>query len=157
MLTDEVGWWVSFHISEKPRSRFPNPRLAQQWRERLDRFDGSELTIAEFCELEGYSQTSFYQWRRRLAVDPQPDAPAFVAVDHSAHDHPNHCSGGHHSGGHRAGDHRSGPIEVELPGGARVKVAAGLQWPEYRNLIAAIVEATTKPQATDAISTEVNS
>jgi len=143
-------------------SRFPNPRLAQQWRERLDRFDDSELTIAEFCELEGYSQASFYQWRRRLAVDPQPDAPAFVAVDHSAHDHPNQSSGGQSSGGQcsggrRAGDQRSGPIEVELPGGARIKIAAGVQWPEYRNLIAAIVEATTKPQATDAISTEVNS
>ena len=34
-------------------ARLPNPQLAQQWRERLERFDHSELTIAEFCELEG--------------------------------------------------------------------------------------------------------
>ncbi len=50
-------------------TRFPNPQLARQWRERLDRFAHSELTIAEFCELEGYSPASFYQWRRKLAAE----------------------------------------------------------------------------------------
>ena len=47
-------------------TRLPNPQLALQWRERLDRFDQSELTVAGFCEQEGCSTASFYQWRRRL-------------------------------------------------------------------------------------------
>ncbi|TWT92267.1 IS66 family insertion sequence element accessory protein TnpA [Neorhodopirellula pilleata] len=45
---------------------FPNPELARQWRERIERFDDAGTTIAEFCHAEGYSVASFYQWRRRL-------------------------------------------------------------------------------------------
>lgn len=37
------------------------------WRERLRRYERSELTVAEFCQREGVSVPSFYQWRRRLA------------------------------------------------------------------------------------------
>ncbi|MCP3994746.1 MAG: transposase [bacterium] len=36
------------------------------WRERLARFQGGGLTVAEFCRREGVSGPSFYQWRKRL-------------------------------------------------------------------------------------------
>ena len=109
-------------------TRLPNPQLALQWRERLDRFDHSELTIAEFCELEGYSTASFYQWRRKLRTVELPMAPAFVPVDFDSSD----LGGRVHRG-----------VEIDLPGGAIVKVPSGATTAERRELIAAIVQATS--------------
>jgi hypothetical protein len=86
MLTRALAWWVSFHFQEKPVPRTSSPELARQWRERIHRFEHSELTVAEFCQLEGYSVASVYQWRRRLADDPGDDPGdnqknAFVHVE----------------------------------------------------------------------------
>ena len=36
------------------------------WRDRLARCGKSGLTITDFCQQEGVSQPSFYQWRKRL-------------------------------------------------------------------------------------------
>jgi hypothetical protein len=44
------------------------------WQERLRLFKQSGLTVAKFCQREGISVPSFYEWRRRLAetsVGPQ--------------------------------------------------------------------------------------
>jgi len=128
MLTWTVAWWVSFHVSEKPMTRLPNPQLALQWRERLGRFDQSELTIAEFCRLEGCSTASFYQWRRRLKGAEIPDAPAFVPVDFD-------------SSYLEIGADRS--VQIDLPGGAIVRVPSGATVAEQRGLIAAIIQATS--------------
>ena len=38
------------------------------WKERLDRFQSTQLTVAEFCQREGVSAPSFYAWKKRLAV-----------------------------------------------------------------------------------------
>lgn len=38
----------------------------QQWMERLDRFGYSGQTVAEFCQAEGVSQSSFYDWKKKL-------------------------------------------------------------------------------------------
>lgn len=69
-------------------ARSSNPELVRQWRERLQRFRHASVTVAEFCESEGYSVASFYQWRRKLqsalpSVQPgASDRPAsFVAVE----------------------------------------------------------------------------
>jgi len=110
-------------------SRYPDPQLARQWRERLDRFDRSEWTVAEFCQREGYSTASFYQWRRKLrSVGPQV-APAFVPVQLDASDL---------QGGVRR------VVEIDLPGGAVVKLPAGATADESCELIVAIVQATTR-------------
>ena len=42
-------------------------RLADEWRGRFARYAMSELTIAEFCIVEGVSVSSFYLWRKKLA------------------------------------------------------------------------------------------
>ena len=44
--------------------RTPSPELAREWRDRVCRFEQCGLTVAEFCQREGYSAASFYQWRR---------------------------------------------------------------------------------------------
>ena len=36
------------------------------WGDRFRRFDGCDLTVADFCLAEGVSTPSFYQWRRKL-------------------------------------------------------------------------------------------
>lgn len=41
-------------------------RSAEQWRVLLSRFDGSGLSVGEFCTREGISETSFHRWRNRL-------------------------------------------------------------------------------------------
>ena len=45
------------------------------WRDRLARFDNSNLTVKQFCRQEGVSDPSFYQWRKRLKRD-QPGTKA---------------------------------------------------------------------------------
>ena len=50
------------------------------WRDVLERQACSGLTIRDFCELEGVSTASFYNWRRRLA-EPVEDVPAFVSIN----------------------------------------------------------------------------
>lgn len=62
--------------------RASSPELARQWRDRLRRFEQSELTVAEFCQLEDYSVASFYKWRRRIADEIQGgQSNAFIPVD----------------------------------------------------------------------------
>ena len=41
----------------------------QEWKERFARYLKSGLTVAEFCEWEGVSTASFYNWRKKLAGD----------------------------------------------------------------------------------------
>lgn len=86
------------------------PGLAeQQWRERLRRFDRSDLTVLEFCEREGVSTSNFYVWRRRLAPDPMPgprparsaERPLFVPVSVRS---------------------AATGVQIELPGGAIVRI-----------------------------------
>lgn len=48
-------------------SRLSNPSRIQLWLDRLNRQAASSLTVAEFCEREGVSFPSFYQWKRRLS------------------------------------------------------------------------------------------
>ena len=39
------------------------------WRDRLRRFQSSDLTVAAFCDWEGVSQAAFYVWRKKLQAD----------------------------------------------------------------------------------------
>ena len=39
------------------------------WRDRLLRFQSSDLTVAAFCDWEGVSQAAFYVWRKKLQAD----------------------------------------------------------------------------------------
>lgn len=121
-------------------TRSPNAQLAHQWQERLDRFDECELTVAQFCKLEGYSPASFYQWRRKLAgrKSNAADVSAFVPVEFDATSLQKHQAEG---------------VHLELPGGAQVRIPAGTASPDYRHLIAAVIQATV--QQTNAATVEV--
>lgn len=95
-------------------ARSSDPAKAAQWRQRLDRFDCSSVSVARFCQREGISVASFYHWRKKLAAaaDPlpagqRPPRPcAFKPLSITA-------------------TTTSPTIAVHLPGGARLEVPAG--------------------------------
>ena len=91
------------------------------WRERLERQARSGLSIAAFCRREGLSPPSFYQWRRRLA-ESAAQRPLLMPVHVAESSEP------------LAG------IEIELPGGAVVRLPAGTA----RELIAATIDAAVR-------------
>jgi hypothetical protein len=41
-------------------------QLRKTWRNRIDRQQRSGQTIAQFCQQEGISTPSYYQWKRKL-------------------------------------------------------------------------------------------
>jgi hypothetical protein len=60
-----------------------NPQLAQEWRERLEDYAHSEMTVQEWCEYNGVSKHQYFYWRRRLAgAAPKTGAnPGWQVVD----------------------------------------------------------------------------
>ncbi len=50
---------------------------ATVWRDRIERQKSSGLPVRRFCEREGFSDASFFAWRKRLASEP---APMFLPV-----------------------------------------------------------------------------
>ena len=46
--------------------RVSNPVKVQEWTGRLFRFKKSAVSVAQFCDAEGVSAASFYQWKRKL-------------------------------------------------------------------------------------------
>ena len=106
--------------------RLPDPKLAALWGTRLERFEHSQLTVAEFCEVESVSVASFYQWRRKLERSQRtmPEtAGEFIAV--------------------RLPDVSQAAL-LSLPGGATIELPDGLRPAQLRRLIAAVVDVTAR-------------
>ena len=51
-------------------SRVFSSKAAQLWAERIAQCERSNLSAPKFCQSIGCSLTSFYQWKRKLAVPP---------------------------------------------------------------------------------------
>ena len=79
----------------------------QAWAERIDRFEQSGQTVAQFCTAEGVSAACFYQWRRKLrSADPATEPLAGflpVKLQNSPQAQP------------------ATVLSVELPGGVRIR------------------------------------
>ena len=56
-------------------SRFSKSKRIRIWLDRLNRFASSDQSVASFCQSEGISAPSFYQWKRRLAPSIDPPKP----------------------------------------------------------------------------------
>jgi hypothetical protein len=93
-------------VPAPPRSR---DAVRQSWVERLTRFAAAGLPTAQFCAAEGVSPASFYLWKRRL-TESLPSNPADTAA---ARLMPVHLTAA------------PTPLELVLPGGAVLRVAAG--------------------------------
>jgi len=47
-------------------ARGSRPEKVQEWTHRLQRFEDSSLTVAEFCKAEHVSEQSYYHWKKKL-------------------------------------------------------------------------------------------
>lgn len=112
-------------------SRDPSSPLAQQWRDRLRRFELSDLTIAEFCSLEGYSTASFYRWRRRLTEKTNANgALAFIPVKLPPQNANDDTSDDAAS---------SNDMRIDLPGGGVLRLNINASDQQQRRLIQNVV------------------
>ena len=117
---------------------------AARWRERLDRWQRSGLTITEFCRRERVSPPSFFSWRKRLAAesDSTPlgrsrNGPRFIPVE--VVDGPLMTP----ASAPRLGVGSMGPaVEVVLPGGVTVKVGTHVDEQHLRQILRAVVAET---------------
>ena len=57
-------------------SRLSRAERVEIWRQRIDRYLASGQTVAAFCEAEGVSAPSFYQWKRRLVTRRDESSPS---------------------------------------------------------------------------------
>jgi hypothetical protein len=120
-------------------SRRADPRKQQLWLQHIRRWQRSRLTVADFCEHYQLGEASFYSWRRTLqqrgllaesdtatTAHPgdgaDPSTPLFLPVtvaDPGA---------------------APGSIEIVLPDGLAVRVAAGFDATTLRQLLALLRE-----------------
>ena len=100
--------------TEVPQPRRSRDAVRHTWAERLARFDTAGLTTAQFCAAEGVSVASFYLWKRRLAPADSADTSATAS-------------------GPEPGPRllpirlpeQTPAVEVVLPSGALLRIAAG--------------------------------
>lgn len=101
----------------------------REWSERLRRFERCDLTIAAFCEAEGVSTPSFYQWRRRLDSRASETAPAATRITRQTFVPLQIATSA------------GAPVEIHLPNGARVCLAGN----DPQGIAAAIAAAALAP------------
>jgi hypothetical protein len=107
-------------------------RKQQQWLQRILRWQGSHLSVRDYCDRLQLSEASFYAWKRTLqqrgllADTPRAEAPAktpvFLPVTIPA------------------ADMAPGHIDLVLPDGLTVRVAAGFDVGTLRQLLAVLRE-----------------
>jgi transposase len=110
----------------KPR----DARKEQQWRDRIQHWQQSGLSVRAFCERHGLATPSFYAWRRTLA-QRNAVVPAFVAVQLTPDDDAD------------APAAATGGLEVVLASGRRLRVAPGFDSATLRQLLAVLEEAAS--------------
>ena len=65
---------------EDGRPQQARRRLNEQtWQALLGRFDGTAMTVKEFCRREGLTRSSFFLWRSRLGADSRSTPAPAVA------------------------------------------------------------------------------
>lgn len=52
-------------------ARMKSAAVWKSWRDRLRRYQETDLTVAAFCDWEGVSPAAFYVWRKKLLAGSQ--------------------------------------------------------------------------------------
>lgn len=115
------------------------PETVDLWRQRLQRFYPSSMTVAQFCQLEGVSQASFYKWKKTLRElsqqpSPRPTQPEVSFV-------PLRLSAAAENRVDVATDHAEhlpvapplASTTIELPGGVRIRVEVPTEFTSGRS------------------------
>src|SRR3954471_7970494 len=86
---------VFFHpvleVLSMPQGKPRDPRKEQHWRQLLERWQHSGLSVRVFCQRHRLSEPTFYAWRRTLAQRPAPavdDEPLTFVPLNIRHDIP---------------------------------------------------------------------
>ncbi|WP_353620952.1 IS66 family insertion sequence element accessory protein TnpA [Rhodopirellula sp. JC639] len=61
-------------------ARLPDPNAHVRWSRLIQQHEQSDLTIADFCSLHGFSTASFYHWRRKIRSQASAQRE-FLAVE----------------------------------------------------------------------------
>jgi transposase-like protein len=51
--------------------------LQKKWQELIRQQEQSTLSVSAFCRQHGFSDQSFYNWRKRLAADEPASSPSW--------------------------------------------------------------------------------
>ena len=89
------------------------------WQRRLGEFDRGNTTVAEYCERIGVSGATFYQWQRKLTPAARGAARTNTPVAGRAAEHWQGPGRMHFLPVEITA---SSPVEVLLPGGARLSI-----------------------------------
>lgn len=92
---------------------------ADQWRERIAEQQRSGISVKQFCKERGFSQYSFYAWRKRLR---KPEPVHFALVDR----------------GLAAEATMDACVELILPRGERLRIAPGVDPATLRTILDAL-------------------
>ena len=98
-------------------------RKEQQWRQWIEEWQSSGLTVRTFCSRRGLGEARFYAWRRQLQRR-EVDLVRLVAVELAAVAEPG----------------RDSALTVVVPGGRTVRVAPGFDAATLRQLLAVLEE-----------------
>ena len=99
-------------------------RREQQWRQWIQRWQRSGLSVSAFCDRHGLASPSFYAWRRTLAqrdVEAVRFAPVQVAADEHATENTRADSGK--------------GLELVLPTGQFLRIGPDFDGPTLQRLL----------------------
>jgi hypothetical protein len=101
------------------RATAPASRL-KKWQELIRQQEQSKLSVSAFCRQQGFSDQSFYNWRKRLAAD---EPVRFALVDAKP-----------------SGADRLLPLELILVSGDRLRIAPGADAETLRAVLKVLQE-----------------
>ena len=103
-------------------------RKEQWWRRQVRQWRSSGLSVRAFCAAQGFSEPSFYAWRRTLA---QRDAAAVPFVPVTVKPEPKPAT---------ADDPSVAALELVLDAGRRLRIGPGFDGPTLARLLALLEE-----------------
>ena len=101
-----------------------NPATMQEWRESVEAFEGSDLSLLDFSASIGVAHSSMRIWRRWLAKNP-PQLPALIEVKVAA----------------QTSSPPDPTMVVELQAGRRLHLRPGFHAPSVQQLVALLESA----------------
>ncbi len=116
-------------------ARRRNVAKEQRWRQVLEAWQQSGLSVRAFCAQHQVSEPSFYTWKRNLQPrDQQPIPPVPAATDAAANPLPTFAPV------RLVGEPAPALLELALPSGHRLRVPAGFDPATLRQLLAVLEE-----------------